>query len=248
MNKLHIFICLLCSIFIALACKFEAKESKENLLPALEYESFIPQNASVEAHPLLVVLHGRGSNAMNSMQWASQLGKDWLVVTAQGPYQMGQGKHQWYPLEIKGTERFYQYPAVQQSKEQVVQLIEKLCSEHPIQKDKIVVLGFSQGAMMSSVLALDEPELFAGIGILSGGIPVEAKKGKSLAPKWRDLELFISHGRQDAVLDYNTAQSDANFLAELDVKVTARWYDSGHTISSQNFQDLYAWLEALRVK
>ncbi len=248
MNKLHIFICLLCSFLMALSCKYEAPESKENLLPALEYELSTPQNGTPEAHPLLIVLHGRGSNAANSMQWASQLGNDWLVVTAQGPYKMAEDKYQWYPLELRGSERIYEYAAVQESKQHVVQLINSLCKKHSIQKDKIVLMGFSQGAFMASVLALEEPELFAAIGILSGGIPVEAKKGKSLDPKWKNLDLFISHGRQDAVLDYNAAQTDANFLAELDIKVTARWYDSGHTISGQNFQDLYGWLEGIRIK
>lgn len=248
MNKLHIFICLLCSIFMALACKYDSPEKKEILLPELKYELSMPQNEGDEPHPLLIVLHGRGSNAANSMQWARQLGRDWLVVTAQAPYPMGEDRHQWYPLEIRGKERFYEYSAALESKQQVTQLLNSLCSEHPIQKDKIVVIGFSQGGFMTSILALENPELFAGIGILSGGIPKEAKEGRSLDPKWKDLNLFISHGRQDAVLDYNAAQSDATFLAELDIKVTARWYDSGHTISGQNFQDLYGWLESVRQK
>ena len=248
MNRLHIFFCLLCFFLLGSACKNESAQIVKRDLPKLQYELVKPQFSEEKPLPLLVVLHGRGSNAENSMNWASQLGKEWLVVTIQAPHLMEIEKYQWYPMEFQGKKRIYDYNDMLESKDLVLNTIRHLQQENSINDQKIVVAGFSQGAYMAGLIALEEPSIVEGVAILSGGLVPEVEIGKKLGESWRDLEVFISHGRQDAVLDFEEARASANFLAELDIKVTARWYDSGHTISSQNFQDLYNWLEMMRVK
>src|SRR5207253_2087041 len=77
---------------------------------------------------------------------------------------------------------------------------------------KIVLGGFSQGAMMAVELASRAAEKPLGLFILSGTL-VDAAGLADRLPKLKGLRYFQSHGSADPILDFQTARKLHETLA-----------------------------------
>ncbi|KAF7306470.1 hypothetical protein MIND_00438200 [Mycena indigotica] len=124
---------------------------------------------------------------------------------------------------------------------------------------RIVVGGFSQGGTMSLLLALVSKLRVRGVAVLSGRLPLrDAQGGYSRAkelsvPQAASTPIFWGHGKADAVLTYTLALTSIEYLtSEIGVPpstggttgLTFNAYEElGHSISSQEIDDLVAWLQ-----
>jgi phospholipase/carboxylesterase len=109
--------------------------------------------------------------------------------------------------------------------------------------DKIVLMGFSQGAMMAVDLALRAPKAPAGVAVLSGTF-VDAKTVRALAPKREGLEFFQSHGSVDPILAFQEALKLEKALKEAGWRGALRRFEGGHGIPPELLPELGAWLSA----
>ena len=50
--------------------------------------------------PLLILLHGYGSNEHDLFSFAEELSKDLLIVSAQAPISIGNGGYAWYSINF----------------------------------------------------------------------------------------------------------------------------------------------------
>jgi phospholipase/carboxylesterase len=50
--------------------------------------------------PLLILLHGYGSNKEDLFSFAEELPKELLIISAQAPYEMGYGGYAWYAINF----------------------------------------------------------------------------------------------------------------------------------------------------
>ena len=53
-----------------------------------------------ENPPLLILLHGYGSNERDLFSFAEELPEELLIVSAQAPYEMGHGGYAWYAINF----------------------------------------------------------------------------------------------------------------------------------------------------
>jgi phospholipase/carboxylesterase len=84
---------------------------------------------------------------------------------------------------------------------------------------KLVLGGFSQGAMLACDLALRTERPLAGLAILSGTL-IAKSEWAPLAPKRAGLRALVTHGQSDPILPFGQAERLRDFLsgAGLDVK------------------------------
>ena len=197
-------------------------------------------------HPTMLTLHGRGANALDLLGLAPHLcnGK-FLIICPQGPLETPIGPsavgYAWYPMSMGGPP---DVGAILSSKEKLQHFLEACLKRYPIDVKKLVILGFSQGGVMSYSLALTNPERFAALAVLSSWLP------KELVPKLsinnqavQSLPTIVQHGSQDSMIEVGRAQDSVERLRELRVPLTYREYDMGHEITPRSLTDLSAWLE-----
>ncbi|GAB6091247.1 alpha/beta hydrolase [Spirochaeta dissipatitropha] len=122
---------------------------------------------------------------------------------------------------------------------------------------KIILGGFSQGAMIAVETALRAPKPPAGLMILSGALVARerwAALASELPSRWgKDIQVpvYQSHGRQDAILDIVGAEELQELLSESGVFCGELAYFSGpHTIPFEILKDIAAFIDetANRVK
>jgi phospholipase/carboxylesterase len=107
--------------------------------------------------------------------------------------------------------------------------------------NKIILGGFSQGAMLATELYLRAPEKPAGLAILSGTL-LRQEEWKKLIPARSGERFFQSHGTLDPVLGIKQAQKLETLLTQNGMKGSLLSFRGGHEIPSQVLTKLGEYL------
>jgi phospholipase/carboxylesterase len=97
--------------------------------------------------------------------------------------------------------------------------------------ERVVLGGFSQGAMLATDIVLRAERPPAGLVILSGA-PVSIEEWRELAPRRAGLPVLQSHGRADPVLPYAGGEALRDLLEGSRLKVEFLASNGGHGIPS----------------
>jgi phospholipase/carboxylesterase len=211
--------------------------------PVLEYKIRAPK-IEIENPPLLILLHGVGSNEDDLLQLAEYLPKNYLIISARAPYNYSESRFKWYDVDFSTGSPVINYEQAEKSRLILKQFINQLKSLHTFDHGKIIIGGFSQGAIMSYSLGLTEPHLVEGIMALSGRMLEEIKP--NIKSKIQDeLEFLIIHGTDDRVLSVNYARQAKNYLEQRNFKVDYHETRAGHTITNESIQFMNTWLSKI---
>ena len=234
--KLSIITLLLITINITEGCSYVKKQETQ-----LHYLVREPKIKS-EKPPLIILMHGYGSDEADLFSLANYLPDKFLVVSARGPYTLGDNRYLWYQADFSKETPVINKEQAESSRKAVLKFIDDLKTEHLFDDIQIYLVGFSQGAIMAYSLGLTEPQKFKGIAAMSGRILEEMKPMVASKEKLKGLNLFISHGTIDNVLKIEFARQSKEFLTHLDIHPTYKEYIAGHTISEEMVVDLVSWL------
>lgn len=108
---------------------------------------------------------------------------------------------------------------------------------------RLVLGGFSQGAMLSTDLVLRAPEQPAGLAILSGSLITESR-WRELAPRRAGLEVFQCHGEQDPILPFALSVRLNELLTGAGLKGKLHAFEGGHMIPAEGLSALGAYLDS----
>lgn len=192
--------------------------------------------------PLLLLLHGVGSNEEDLFSLASDLDGRFLIVSARGPNQIGPGAHAWFGVEFtaEGPRHDPQMAAV--SRELILKFLDELAREYGADAGRSYVMGFSQGAIMSLYLALTQPRRLAGVVAMSGRVLPEAEAQKAPSQDFAGLPILYVHGTEDGVLPIQYGRAAREVLDSLPVELTYREFEMPHTVSMESFALVRSWL------
>lgn len=220
---------------------FKRTQMSEKL--ALEYIKREPKNNS-ENPPLLILLHGYGSNEQDLFSFASELPEELLIISARAPLTISYGSYAWYTIHFDTTNgKFSDTDEAIQAREQISTFIDQIIKKYNVDKNNVFLLGFSQGTILSYSVALNYPNKVQNIIALSGYI------NQDLIPKtfddkdYSNLDFFISHGTVDQVIPVVWAQNAPEVLNKLNIKNCYQEYMVGHGVAPQNFYDFKKWIE-----
>lgn len=118
------------------------------------------------------------------------------------------------------------------ARERLVQLVEDVERTMHVPPDRLVLGGFSQGAMVATDVALRLPTGPAGLCVMSGTLLGE-EAWRPLAKSHAPLRVLQSHGRQDPILPFAGAELLRDLLAEAGHTVEFVPFDGPHTIPAE---------------
>lgn len=108
-------------------------------------------------------------------------------------------------------------------------MLHAICSETGLPMSRVVLGGFSQGAMLSTDVALRLPEPPAELLVMSGSLLCEDEWTR-LAKKRGPLSVFQSHGHQDPILPFEAAEWLRDLLTSAEATVEFLPFDGIHTV------------------
>nr|WP_314839581.1 alpha/beta fold hydrolase [uncultured Flavobacterium sp.] len=209
---------------------------------SLEYKIREPK-IILDKNPLLLLLHGYGSNEADLFSFAEELPEQYYVISARAPYDMQYGSYAWYAINFDAEEnKFSDHDQARISRDVIVQFIDELTATYPIDAQNIALIGFSQGAILSYAVALSYPEKVQKIVATSGYFNAEIIKDGYQKNNFDTLKIFASHGTVDQVIPIDWARKTPSVMETLGINTTYKEYPVGHGVAPQNFYDFKNWL------
>lgn len=192
---------------------------------------------------IVIFLHGYGSNEADLFELRQEFSNEHIYLSLQAPMILAPGSYQWYGLQpaeaLQVAENVLRYTKM--LKEFIEQAVIKYHTTH----EKVILIGFSQGAIMSYELALQFPKRVRGIAALSGKILSPLKEKIKPGLDLAGLSIFIGHGTADDRVYYKEATEAFSLLEKTSIKPFFHSYQKmGHSINQQELTDLKIWLEA----
>ncbi len=196
-----------------------------------------------EKNPLLLLLHGYGSNEADLFSFASELPEEYFVISAQAPYDMQYGSYAWYAINFDADEnKFSDLNQARQSRDMIADFIDELLAKYPIDSTKVSLIGFSQGSILSYAVALSYPTKVSNVVAMSGYLNLEMAIEGFEKNDLSGLKIFASHGTVDQVIPVDWARKTPLLLENFGIDVVYKEYPIGHGVSPQNFFDFRKWL------
>lgn len=191
---------------------------------------------------LLVLLHGRGADEHDLFPLLDALDptRRLLGVTPRGPLALPPGGAHWYVVRRVGypdPETFFSTLGGLQ------EWLDGFCEDAGIPMNKVVLGGFSQGAVMSYALALAKGRPRpAALLAFSGFIPRVESFEVDLAGAG-DLRVAIGHGSYDPVIGVEWGHDARAQLEAADAQVLYRESPMVHAVDPGFVRELQPWLD-----
>lgn len=202
-----------------------------------------PKNPKPGKAPLLLLLHGYGSNEKDLFSFAPQLPDHCFVISVRAPLPMQPYGNAWYTIywEANQAKRSDDKQATE-ARELVHNFIDEAVAAYDLDADNVNLIGFSQGTILSYAVALTYPEKVKNLVGLSGYINEAIILPKKDESEYKNLNIFCSHGSQDQVIPVEAARLIPGYLQNLGISVQLKEYPVGHGVAPQNFMDAKNWL------
>ena len=193
------------------------------------------RGSTAPAAPLVVLLHGRGSNEADIIGLADQLPAGPAYVAVRAPIAEG-GGYAWFANRGIGR------PVAESLRGTMNWFRDWLTTEAPGDRP-VVLVGFSGGAAFAAGLVLDDPARFTGAAVLYGTLPFDA--GVPTTPGRLDgVRVLVVHGDQDTVIPRDLLDRTWQYLdSDAGADTVAVRDPGGHGLSAEALADVHRWLE-----
>ena len=180
-----------------------------------------------KAGALVVFLHGYGADGADLLGLADVLephlpGVAFLAPDAPEPCQGGGFGCQWFPIPwLDGSSQAAAEAGLQAAARDLNGFLDARLAEAGLTPDRLVLVGFSQGAMLSLEVAPRRPEAVAGVVAISGRmLRPEALAAEAVVKP----PVLLIHGDQDPVVPF------ADMAKAGDALVAAGFRTWGHVM------------------
>ena len=185
------------------------------------------------AAPLVVLLHGRGSDEREIVTLASHLPPSLAYAAVRAPIAEG-GGYAWFANRGIGR------PVAESLRETMDWFRQWL--DNAAEGRPVALVGFSGGAAFAGGLLLDDPARYAGAAVLYGTLPFDA--GVPTTPgRLTGTSVLAAQGDQDAVIPRELLDRTWSYLhEESGATVLGRRDPGGHGISPETLVVVGDWL------
>ena len=212
---------------------------------SLEHLIRKPSITTVGKPPLLLLLHGYGSNEEDLFSFAPELPGEYYIISARAPMPMAPSGNAWYTIYWDAPNgKWSDDKEAIEARDLISKFITEAIDAYDLDENNVTLIGFSQGTILSYAVALTYPEKIKNVVALSGYINKDITQVKEDKSAYNNINIFCSHGTVDQVIPVNAARMAPAFLKELGIETALKEYPVGHGVAPQNFYDAKSWLEA----
>jgi phospholipase/carboxylesterase len=205
----------------------------------VQVPALVRNQGSDTFYPTILTLHGLGSNEQDLIGLAPHLPDGFLWISPRAPLVVGRNSFEWYRVRVIGRPDPEQVTSALQT---IDRFIEEILSAYPIDPQKLFLLGFSQGSLLSMCYAVTHPSRVAGVIAQSGYIPNHIDLEISETDV-KHKPFLLTHGEQDTMIPVEWARASRDRLQNLDVDLTYQEFQMGHTVSLDSLEVISRWLE-----
>lgn len=183
------------------------------------------------ADKVLIMLHGRGSNAKDILSMSAYLNiKDFALIAPQAT------NNSWYPFS------FITPPSKNEpwlsSALLILKEIENDLNIQGFASNDIHFMGFSQGACLTLEFVARNAKKYGGVAAFTGGLIGDKIYNENYSGDFAKTPVFIGTSNPDPHVPVERVYATANILKNMNAEVTEKVYlNMGHTINQDEIEN-----------
>jgi phospholipase/carboxylesterase len=187
-------------------------------------------------YPLVVFLHGRGSNEEQVLRLAPRLSRrNFICIGLRGTKYLGR--------RTDGRRGFGWGQAADLdslTEDYVFRAVELTQRNYHVHSERIFLAGIWEGATLAYRLGLRFPDRFGGVISLNGA---RSRTEPLLRyPEVRQLRVFIGHGIANSVVPLSLARRDYRLFYAAGMPLEMHTYPTNHRLHSDMLRDVNRWI------
>jgi predicted esterase len=188
-------------------------------------QPLITAGAAIEdSRAAMILVHGRNAGPANILSIAATLNRSDFAYLAPAA-----ADGSWYPYSFM-TEIAKNEPGLSSGLFVLDQLIHHIVARG-MPRERILLLGFSQGACLSAEFAVRHAQRFGGLIIFSGGLIGPPGTRWDNPGSFHDTPVFLGCSDVDAHIPKDRVQESARVFERMGASVTLRVYPGmGHLV------------------
>jgi predicted esterase len=194
---------------------------------------------AAEARGAVILLHGRGATASSILGLAEALDRpDFFYLAPQA------AGNAWYPYRFM-VPRAQNEPHLSSALRRVGDLVDQLASVD-IPAERVMIVGFSQGACLAADFAARNPRRYGGIGVLSGGLIGDVINPADYPGTLADTPVFVGCSDIDGHVPVERVKLTSMVLGGMGAALTERIYPGmGHSVNENEIEALQGMLDGI---
>ena len=201
---------------------------------------YVPAATGAAAHggTTLLMLHGTGGDENDLLRLGRMLLPGAALLSPRGKVDEG-GAARFFRRIREGV--FDQQDLAIRTDE-LAGFIAGASEAYGLRRDRIIAVGFSNGANIAGSLLLRRPGVITRAILLAPMVPFEPDP----APDLSTTRVFIGAGKMDQMVPAAQTERLAELLRNAGAHVTLHWEDGGHAIADGEIRAAQRWLAGLR--
>jgi len=209
----------------------------------------LPINHEIEKRvDLIISLHGGGGSYKKfSDIWSHFENPEFIMATPEAPYKWLMGDKIGYDWSAWPSGNLnFMIKALELTSAYIENLIISLKDKYAI--NRVYLLGFSQGSIITQIVGIKKHQLLDGIIILSGPEVNHPDKPEIVWPSSLEisnasnLKVYIAHGKSDALIDIQIARKSKEFYIKQGYDTILFEFEGGHEINSEVMKEIEKWI------
>lgn len=212
---------------------------------------YIDVKPTGDVKALVVWMHGLGDSGhgfapvVNEFKLADALGIRFVFPHAPvRPITINNGvpMRGWYDITSFDFNNRADSQGVLESATALQTLIDHELAVHNLSYDKLVIAGFSQGAVMAYQIGCLMAKPVAGILALSGYLAMPETFADLSTEAAKQTPIMAMHGVNDEIVAYEFGKKSAELIQSVGFKVDWREYPMQHNVCAEQIKTISEWL------
>jgi predicted esterase len=189
---------------------------------------------AVPGAPTLLLLHGTGGNEHDLVPLAGILDPSAAVLSPRGKV-LERGMPRFFRRLAEGV---FDIEDLKVRTAELADFVGAAAAEYGFDASRVIAAGFSNGANIAASVLLLRPGTLRKALLFSPMVPLEPPSPPGLS----GVDVFISAGRRDPIVDPANTQRLADMLTQAGARVALRWTDGGHSLTREDVEAARDWL------
>ena len=195
---------------------------------------FVPGNSS----RTLLLLHGTGGNEHDLLPLGRELDPNASLLSPRGKI-LENGMPRFFRRLAEGV---FDLEDLKMRTNELADFVAAAVRHYKLDAEKIVGVGYSNGANIAASMLLLRPELLRAAVLFRAMVPLIPDN----MPDLSSVHVWIGAGNEDPIIPTSETQRLVKLLRTAGADVTIRFFNAGHGLTSSEVETAGQWLKDLK--
>jgi phospholipase/carboxylesterase/glyoxalase family protein len=201
---------------------------------------FIPAKPG-GSHPVtLLMLHGTGGDENDLLPLGNELWPGAALLSVRGKV-LENGMPRFFRRIREGV---FDVEDLKFRTEELAQFIQAASERYDIRSEKLIAVGYSNGANIAASLILQHPHYLAAAVLFRVMVPYTPE----IIRDFRNLPVFIGAGERDPIVPRSQPEELAGLFESGGADVTLFWHRGGHELGEDDVEAAREWLAEVKFR